>query len=220
MGIPDGAAESRAYTQPLDAASHANVRLQFGAGNLIISALERADGNLATAYFAGPSDYAPEPTYRIRDDVAELAYLMRDAKRGLPFFRGDERVRMDVRLTQNAPLVLKVEAGASDSMLDLSALQVSHVDLQTGVADTRMRLPQAAGQTTVVVPGGVTDLTFEVPQGVGADVRVTNALGSREIDERRFPSVGGGHYRSEKYDTAANRVDMEVNLGIATLGIQ
>jgi hypothetical protein len=65
-------------------------------------------------------------------------------KLGLPFFRGDERARMNVHLTQNAPLVLNVEADASDSMLDLSALQVTHLDLHTGVADTRVRLPQAA----------------------------------------------------------------------------
>ena len=51
----------------------------------------------------GPANYAPEPTYQVRDNVGELAYLIRDVKLGLPFFRGDEHVRMDVRLTQNAP---------------------------------------------------------------------------------------------------------------------
>ena len=116
--------------------------------------------------------------------------------------------------------MLNVEAGASDSTLDLSALQVSHLDLQTGAADTRIRLPQAAGHTTVSVHGGVTDLTFEVPQGVAADIRATNGLGSREIDERRFPSMGNGHYRSADYDSATNRVDMEIELGIATLRVR
>src|SRR3954451_14358706 len=98
--VPYGPIESRAYAQPLEAASRANVRLQFGAGTLTIAALDRADGNLATATFAGPSTYAPEPTYRVRDSVGELAYLVRDVTVGLPFFRGDEHLRMDVRLTQ------------------------------------------------------------------------------------------------------------------------
>jgi N-terminal domain of toast_rack, DUF2154 len=218
--IPLGPTESRAYTQPFDGASRASVRLQFGAGDLTVGALERDNTNLATANFAGPSSYAPEATYRVRDDVAELAYLIRDVKSGVPFFRGDEHARMNVRLAQTTPLMLNIEAGASDSLLDLSALQVTQLDLQTGVADTRVRLPQAAGHTSVSVHGGVSDLSFEVPQGVAADIRVSDGLASRQIDERRFQSMGGGHYRSAEYDTAANRIDMQIELGIATLRIQ
>lgn len=218
--LASGPTESHAYAQSLDGASRANVRLQFGAGDLTVGALDRDNGNVATATYAGPSNYAPEPTYQVRDNVGELAYSIRDVKVGLPFFRGDEHLRMDVHLTQNAPLVLNVEAGASDSTLDLSALQVTQLDLQTGVADTHVRLPQAAGHTRVSVHGGVTDLTFDVPQGVAADVRTSNGMASREIDERRFPHLGGGHYRSADYDTATNRVEMDIELGIATLRVR
>jgi hypothetical protein len=218
--VPLGPIESRAYAQSFDGASRANVRLQFGAGDLTVGALEPGNGNLATATFSGRSSYAPEPMYRVRDSLGELAYLVSDRKLGLPFFRGEEHAQMSVRLAQTTPLVLNVEAGASDSLLDLSSLQVTHLDLQTGVADTRVRLPHAAGRTTVSVHGGVTDLMFEVPQGVAADIQVSDGMASRQIDERRFRPLGGGHYRSVDYDTAANRVDMQIELGIATLRIQ
>jgi len=218
--VPFGPMESRAFAQPLDGAGRANVRLQFGAGDLNVGALESDDRNIATASFSGPANYAPEPTYRVRDNVGELAYLVRDVKFGLPFFRGDEHARMSVRLARNTPLALGIEAGAADSSIDLSALQVTHLDLQTGVADTRVRLPETAGLTSVVVQGGITDLTVEVPQGVAADIRVSSGMASRQIDERRFLPLGGGHYRSADYDTATNRVDMDINLGLATLRIQ
>jgi hypothetical protein len=218
--VPLGPMESRAYAQPFDGASRASVRLQFGAGDLTVAALEPGNTNLATATFSGRSSYAPEPEYRVRDNVGELAYLVRDVKFGLPMLRGDQHARLDVRLAQNTPLVLNVEAGAADALLDLSALQVTHLDLQTGVADTRVRLPQGAGHTSVSVHGGVTDLTFEVPQGVAADIQVSDGLASREIDERRFRPLGGGHYRSVDYEAAANRVDLQIELGIATLRIQ
>ena len=150
----------------------------------------------------------------------ELAYLVRDVKVGLPVFRGDEHARLDVRLARNTPLALNVEAGAAASLLDLTALQVRHLDLQTGVADTRVRLPEAAGRTSVSARGGVTDLTFEVPRGVAADIHVSDGMASRQIDERRFRPMGGGHYRSADFETAANRVDLQIELGIATLRIQ
>jgi hypothetical protein len=77
-GVPFGPIESRAYAQSLDGASRANVRLQFGAGDLTVGALDRVNGNVATATFSGPSSYAPEPTYRVRDNVGELIYSIRD----------------------------------------------------------------------------------------------------------------------------------------------
>jgi len=219
-GLPVAPVESRAYTQSFEGADRANVRLQFGAGNLNVAALEPGTSNLATATFDGPSGYAPEATYRVRGNTGELGYLVRDLKVGLPFLKADERSRLDVRLARNTPLALNVEAGASESLIDLSALHVTDLDLQTGVANTRVRLPQTAGRTNVSVHGGVTDLTVDVPQGVAADIRVSDGMASREIDESRFRRVSGGHYRSVDYDTASNKVDMEIDLGIATLRIQ
>jgi len=219
--VPLGPMESRAYTQPFDGASRANVRLQFGAGQLTVGALEAGHASLATATSAGPSSYLPEPTYRVRDGVGELGYMIRDNQLRLPFFRGgQELARMNVQLARNAPLVLNVEAGAAESTLDLSALQITRLDLQTGVADTRVLLPQAAGRTSVLAKGGVTDLTFEVPQGVAADIQVSDGMASRAIDERRFRPMGGGHYRSPDYETAPNRVDLHIELGIASLTIR
>src|SRR5262245_3838916 len=53
--IPVGPVESRAYTQSFDGASRANVRLQFGAGNLNVDALQPGTSDLATATFEGLS---------------------------------------------------------------------------------------------------------------------------------------------------------------------
>ena len=53
--VPLGPVEARAYAQPFDGAGRANVRLQFGAGNLTVAALDHADSNLAKASFTGPS---------------------------------------------------------------------------------------------------------------------------------------------------------------------
>jgi hypothetical protein len=219
--FPAGPAESRSYAQPVDGVSRANVHLQFGAGQLNLGALEIGHSSLATASVAGPSNHLPEPTYRVRDGVGELTYAIRDDQMRLPFFRGsDEDTRMNVQLARNTPFMLNVETGASESALDLSALQITRLDLRTGVADTRVRLPQAAGQTSVAAKGGITDLTFEVPQGVAADIQVSDGMASRAIDEQRFRPLGGGHYRSADYDSASNRIDLHIELGMATLTIR
>jgi hypothetical protein len=37
------------------------------------------------------------------------------------------------------------------------------------------------------------------------------------VDQGRFRSLGGGHYRSHDYETTANRVELRANLGVGRL---
>ena len=57
------------------------------------------------------------------------------------------------------------------------------LNLQTGAADTTVRLPEAAGSTTVSAKGGVSDLTFEVPRGVAADIRLSGGMTAVKSDK-------------------------------------
>ena len=115
---------------------------------------------------------------------------------------------------------LKVEAGASNTDLDLTHLRVTRLDLQSGASDTRIRLPESAGSTSVDIATGIAGLHIEVPQGVAADIDVRNAIGNASIDEARFHSVSNGRYRSADYDTATNRVQLRVELGIGGLTVR
>ena len=53
-----------------------------------------------------------------------------------------------------------------------------------------------------------------------ADIDISNALGNRTIDQDRFRALGNGRYRSVDYDTATNRIQMHLELGIGDLVVQ
>ncbi len=61
-------------------------------------------------------------------------------------------------------------------------------------------------------------LILEVPQGVAARIVTRVALGSRQIDEGRFPRVGD-LYQSLDYATCANRVDIDVEGGVGSVRV-
>jgi hypothetical protein len=224
LAQPAGPLETASHTQSLDGASRANLHLQFAAGDLTIGVLDGREGVLATMSYNGPADLRPEPSYRVGNGLGELAYISRDGEGphlNMPFIgRTRDHGDMRVQLARGIPLALDIQAGAADSMLDLTGLNVGRLDLQTGAADTRIRLPESAGRTDVVVKGGVTDLAVDVPSSVAADIYVSSGLAGREIDQARFRSLSDGHYRSPDFDTAANRVDMRIELGIAQLTIR
>jgi hypothetical protein len=221
---PDPTFESVADAQTAVGASEANVRLSFGAGNLSVSALDASDGALSRMSFEGPAAVRPEPSATLRDGVAEVAYVSRDAGQvwqNLPFIgRARDHADLGVRLSPNVPLVLNVEAGAADADLDLSRLRVTRLDLLTGAADTRIRLPEAAGLTRAAIKAGCASLDVRIPAGVAADIDVVTGLGEPHIDRARFEPLGNGRYRSVDYATATNRVQIHLELAVGDLTVQ
>jgi hypothetical protein len=122
-----------------------------------------------------------------------------------------------VGLTSEIPVTLGLSTGANRSTIDLTSIRLRRLDLHTGASETRVRLPMS-GATTVRAEAGLASLTIEVPQGVAARIRSKVALGSTNVDETRFPRVLDG-WASPDYDTAANRVDIEVAGGLGAIRI-
>ena len=204
--LPWGQNPTEALVLPLSGAADADVRIRFGAGELMSQAA--AAGHLIDGEFEGGV------VHRLHGPAG--VELTQDTTYGLPWL--DRRSRWNVGLTTEVPLDLRVEAGASRTTLDLHDLQLRSLQLQTGASETRVRLPRAAGVTTVRAESGAASLTFEVPAGVAARIRNRMALGSTQIDEARFPRVGD-IYQSLDYATAANRVDMDIQGGVGSVRV-
>jgi hypothetical protein len=114
-----------------------------------------------------------------------------------------------------------VESGAADSDIDLSGLRVTELRLRTGASGTRVTLPVAAGFTRVDAEGGAAEVRFRVPDGVAARIRSSVALGSTDVDVARFPrNAMGGGWESPDFETAENRVEIEVRGGVGSFSVR
>jgi hypothetical protein len=191
---------------PLEGSADAEVRIKFGAGRLTTG---RADpGNLVDGRFDGGVQNRRHGANRIE--------LARDFAYGVPWL--DHSSQWTVGLTGDVPLDLRLETGASRAVLDLTDLKVRSLELKTGASETRVILPRAAGITTVKAEAGAASLVIEVPGSVAARIRSRVALGSNQIDEGRFPKVGDT-YQSADYDSAENRVDIDVQGGVGSVRV-
>jgi hypothetical protein len=191
---------------PLGSSPVADVRLRFGGG--VIEVGRAAPGALITGTFEGGARY--------RTHGPDAIELEPDTGRGWP--ASGPTFRWDVRLTGEKPLDLRLDTGASRASIDLSELLVRQLDLQSGAAETRVRLPRAAGVTVVRSQTGVASLSIDVPQGVAARIRSSMALGRVDVDTRRFPQTLGG-YESPDFVTAPNRVEMDIRGGVGSVTI-
>ena len=197
--------------QPIEGATRASVRVDYGAGALTVSPLDQP-GLLAGGELYGHRASGIDARYSVTDGVGSL--------RLAPGKPGDGGAfgRLDLRLTREIPLDLRFSVGATDATLDLRELRVSSVRLETGASRVALLLP-ATGQPDVRIEGGAANIEVTVPEGMEARIVTTDGPSAVEVDERRFVRDGNG-YRTAGFDGAANRATISLSVGAARVSIQ
>lgn len=197
---------------PLEGAASARVRISHGAGRLEVYSGAGPDV-LASGTFGGGLDFRS----RRSGETQEVDMRIHNGF-SFPWLWGEGRRDWSFGLNGSLPLSLEFKTGASESRLDLSGLKMTDLRLETGASDTRLTLPAAAGQTRARVQAGAASIEVMIPDGVAAKVKVRGGLYSANVDTARFPKSGDA-YRSPDYETAANRVDLEIEAGAGSVKV-
>jgi len=203
--------EGQSQSIPLQNAASASIKLDHGAGRLKVHS-GAAVGDVLTGIFS------PEVDTHSQLNGDRLEVRMKHASQFLDWFPGDS-FDWDIALTTDIPLSLDIDNGASASVIDLSDLKVTELDIDTGASSTEVTLPANAGNTHVDIDTGASSLVLTIPQGVAARIRIQTGVSSVDVDSR-FPSVGDHTYQSTDYTTAANKADITIDSGVGSIEIR
>jgi len=195
---------------PLEGARSASLRLNHGAGRLNLRAGAGGE-EIINGTFAGGLDYKSQ----LVGDRLEVK--MRTPAQFWNWWPG-ESLDWDVRLNGEVPMNLKVDTGASASILDLTNLKVTDLDLDSGASSTEIILPVNAGSIHVDIDTGASSLKLRIPTGVAASIRVKSGIASVNVASR-FPRLDGGLYQSPDYATASNRADITIDAGVGSIDV-
>ena len=221
--LDSGPTERRTFDQPLPGATQASVRVDFGAGNLRLGALEPGDGRLASVVFDGPPGVTIEPRFSLQNGSADLRYALSGRHGfGPPSFFGvaNRGMSMQLALAREIPIGLRVSMGAAESRLDLSKLKLNQLEVETGASSAWIRLPEAGGATAARFSAGAASIEVELPEGVAAQVRYDGGLSTVDVQNPRLQPAGERIYRTSDYDTNPNRVDLRLDTGVTTVTIR
>jgi hypothetical protein len=203
-------------TVPLDGAKEASVRLEYGAGTVRIAGTTQASELLAGKFSSMKLLTSKEGDKLI----ARLSTAVEQSIVGmLPWNWSGSGRQWDFALNPNIPISLKVESGAADTRIDLSETKTTKLKIETGASSNAITLPRAAGYTKVDISGGAASFDIRVPDGVAARIRVESGLGSISVDQTRFPRTGK-HYESPDYETAANKVEIKIEVGVSSVTVK
>ena len=213
---------SSSMSQPLGETRAAAIEVEYGAGALQIGPLpdDLAVSTLADAQVYGRGSVRFEQTGQAEPGRSRLRILQRDDGRGVEQ-GGFGLGRLDVRLSPAVPLELKVSSGVTDATLNLEALRIPSLTIETGASQSTIILP-ARGETMAQIEGGAAKLDVTVPPNVAARIILGDGPNAVSIDETRFPRLGrqGREYRSAGFDGATDRVTLKIDVGASRLVVQ
>lgn len=206
--------ETTALSIPLEGSEKARVKVSYGAGRIDVGG-GAAPGELLSGTFDGGVNH----TASRADDGLNVKLEGPSDVVTAPWWGWSGDHRWHVRLSEKTPIALDIETGAAEAHIDLTDVRVTDLRVQTGASDTKLRLPARAGQTQGKISGGVASITITVPPEVGARIQYEGGLSSMDVDTNRFPQ-NGKVYQSPNYGSAANRIDLRVEMGVGSVKVR
>ena len=136
----------------------------------------------------------------------------------IPFVGPNEGV-WRFQLTQDVPVVLTVESGASHTEIDLTNVLATRLTLKTGASSTNVTMP-ARGSSLLDVEAGAASINIRVPDVAAARIRVREGVTAVNVDTNRFPRLDSGLYQSANYDMSTNRTEINIGSGLGSVSIK
>lgn len=203
--------EAERVVLDLQGARRANLTFEHGAGQMHISGGAPAGALLTANQGAGL-----HISSRLEGD--QLTAKVECAPTFVPFV-GPESGVWRFRLSNEVPLHLTVESGASQLTLDLSEVQASYLKLEAGASSITLTAPARVANALLDIEAGAANLNVQIPEGVAARIRVDQGISSLTINQERFPRLNQDLYQSGDYDHAPCRVELNIEAGVSAVNI-
>lgn len=210
-----GSTITREVAHPLGGADSLDAELVFGAASARIDA-DAPGGQAVAGVYRTRERLAMEEYYEVRDGRGTFTFVQNENEEfawlGAGFV-GD----LDLSLTDEVPVDLRITTGAGDTRLGLSGMQLSSLDMTTGAGNVELTLPEE-GDYAVTISGGVGNFEIDVPPGLEARVEI-DGMAVRELPDR-FTKLQDGVWATAGYDSATDRATIRVSAGMGNVTIR
>jgi hypothetical protein len=208
-----GLLQSEEISQPLEDVSAARLRLEAGPGDFLLKALSDTKSLIAGKVSMAPGrrfnqEYEQQGNtafYQLRESGV-MIYLPRPRQTGWQWSLG---------VTPTIPLDLRTSLAVGNLSVDLSGLQISALDVNLGVGQANLILPQAS-DFDGKISAGIGNIVIVIPAGVGVQLDINAALVNVDLPAGQR---GRNRYTSPDYDTADQKINLELNMAIGNLRI-
>ncbi|MDQ6882667.1 MAG: DUF5668 domain-containing protein [Candidatus Dormibacteraeota bacterium] len=198
-------------SEPLSGMTAATLDLSYSGATIDVQSAA-LDGQLFTAQVDYPNGEQP-PDVSV-DRGASTLQISGGGPSVLHLFGRRSSRHILVTLANRIPWSVQVSGGAAAMTLHLANLSLTKVEISGGATRVELSLPRPKGTLAVNLSGGATDLIVQAPP-VEWQLSVSGGLSSVDINGARSGAVGDLQHRSPGYNTASNRIAIDVSGGIS-----
>ena len=199
------------FSVPLGSANKVSYRFSHGAAQIHIRGGAPTGQALTGSTAAGMN-------HSSHSDGDRLEVRVETGPSFIPFL-GPEDGAWRYQLTNEVPVSLLVEAGATAFNVDLRDVLASDITLKVGASNFDITLP-ARGVSRLDIEGGAASFTVHVPEGTAGRISAVDSFTSLQVDKNRFPQLDSGAYQSPDFDTAPNRTEIRVRAGMGSITVK
>ena len=203
------------FSEPMGNLESAQIEIDFNAGSLSMSSLQPGSSNFAEVASAIKDGSEGIRAYFYRRDSTGTFTLSTERTERRYWKESD----WEARFTRIIPLTIDVRSAVSNIDLDLRELEVTELRMDIDAGNYIVRMPSSAGTTRAYIRADVSNVVIIIPDGVAARLKANVNLAALEVDERRFPK-NGAYYISDDFESAENRIELELDCDIGRVEIR
>jgi hypothetical protein len=203
-----GEVKTERFSEPIGEATSARVSLDLSSGPTEITALSDSN-DLIDAEL----NYIGEIEFEVRGDREKSISL---SERDTDFFfwfdwfgDDDDERHWDIGLSPQVPLDLEVDASSGSLVLDLSALQLTGLNLDVGSGSIDGSLPAVEGRYDARVDGGSGSCRLDIADGADVDLEIDVGSGSFNVE------IGADAAVSLRVDGGSGSFNVEIGADAA-----
>jgi len=194
----------------LDSASSASVQIELGAGELHVDG--GAESLMDGRFRYNVAEWQPQVDYNETEEQGKL--LISHQGESVPV-GGTAINDWDLQFSNTAPLDLTIHTGASESQLNLAALDLTAVSIETGAGTTHIDLNGAwQHDLHAKITGGVGEITIDLPTEMGVRVNADTALVSLTTSGLTKSEDG---YVNDAFSTSPYVLTLDLEAGIGSV---
>lgn len=204
-----GKQESSKITIEKDKAKKLELKLNVGAGELEVhkGADDWVEGKIEYNY----DKLKPKVSYKLKDDKGIGTIEQGNKPNNIKI--GNIKNNWKLNLSNEIPIDLTVNSGASKTKLDLKGINLSGLDVKAGVGDITIDLSGKWKKGfDASLEMGVGKSTIILPKDVGVKIDSSKGIGNAEFVD--FISKGNGVYVNEAYEKADVIINLNTDMGI------
>ncbi len=207
-------------TLPLDlplaeGTERVSVDLSFGAGTISLDGTAAAD-KLAE----GSLGYAlRKPSISYSGSGADATLDITMASGNWDWVPGYQAPTWTLHLGSKPVWDLKFSTGACKTNLDLSALKVSRLVMETGASESTIIFGDQGLQSTARLSFGAATITIRVPRSVGVKANLSTGLVGTNLAASGF-SKSGQDWTSSGYESKTSTLDIRVEAGASSFNVE